>query len=79
MSSILSFFLAMMLNPEVQAKAQTEIDSVIGRDRLPTISDRASLPYVRSIITEIFRLNPAVPLGIYYAGFILLIFDYYQV
>jgi len=67
MISALSFFLAMMLNPTVQAKAQKEIDSVIGRDRLPTISDKASLPYVRSVVTEVFRLNPAIPLGIPHA------------
>ncbi|KAJ7241925.1 cytochrome P450 [Mycena haematopus] len=61
MTSTLSFFLAMMLNPTVQAKAQKEIDSVIGQHRLPTISDKAKLPYVRSVVTEVFRLNPAIP------------------
>lgn len=39
------FLLAMVLHPEVFAKAQKEIDSVVGNDRLPTFSDRASLPY----------------------------------
>ncbi|KAJ6567314.1 putative monooxygenase [Mycena vulgaris] len=67
MISTLNFFLAMMLNPSVQAKAQKEIDSVIGRDRLPTIQDRVSLPYVRSVVTEVFRLNPAIPLGLPHA------------
>ncbi|KAK7050258.1 putative monooxygenase [Favolaschia claudopus] len=65
--STLNFFLEMMLNPCIQAKAQQEIDSVIGAERLPTISDKESLPYVRSIVTEVFRLNPAVPLGIAHA------------
>ncbi|KAJ7499369.1 cytochrome P450 [Mycena latifolia] len=67
MTSALSFFLQMMLNPAIQAKAQKEIDSVIGRDRLPTIQDKASLPYVRSVVTEVLRLNPAIPLGIPHA------------
>lgn len=62
----MNFFLAMMLNPAVQAKAQAEIDSVVGRDRLPTIADQASLPYVRSVVTEVFRLNPPIPLGEYF-------------
>ncbi|KAK7039437.1 putative monooxygenase [Favolaschia claudopus] len=62
--STMNFFLAMMLNPAIQANAQKEIDSVVGHDRLPTIADRESLPYVRSIVTEVFRLNPAIPLGI---------------
>jgi hypothetical protein len=39
------FLLAMVLHPEVFAKAQKEIDSVVGTDRLPSFSDRASLPY----------------------------------
>jgi cytochrome P450 len=54
----------MMLNPEVQIKAQKEIDSVIGRDRLPTVADKSSLPYVRSVVAEVLRLNPPIPLGI---------------
>ncbi|KAJ7254720.1 putative monooxygenase [Mycena rebaudengoi] len=61
----MNFFLAMMLNPAVQAKAQAEIDSVVGRDRLPTIADQASLPYVRSVVTEVFRLNPPIPLEVF--------------
>ncbi|KAJ7033902.1 putative monooxygenase [Mycena alexandri] len=65
--STLNFFLAMVLNPAIQAKAQKEIDAVIGQDRLPTIADRQSLPYVRSIVTEVFRLNPAIPLSIPHA------------
>lgn len=30
----------MLLHPEVQKKAQEELDRVIGRDRLPELSDR---------------------------------------
>lgn len=63
MSSILTFFLAMILHPEIQAKAHAELDSVIGRDRLPTLKDKSSLPYIRSIMTEVFRWQPAVPMG----------------
>ncbi|EFI26618.1 cytochrome P450 [Coprinopsis cinerea okayama7 len=63
-SSALSFFMAMILNPNVQRKAQAEIDAVVGSDRLPSISDRASLPYVRSVMTEVLRWAPAFPMGI---------------
>ncbi|CCM06194.1 uncharacterized protein FIBRA_08437 [Fibroporia radiculosa] len=66
-SSLLSFFLAMLHYPEVQAKGRAEIDAVIGSGRLPSVSDRASLPYVRSIITEIYRWAPAAPIGIPHA------------
>lgn len=47
---------------EVQAKAQAEIDAVMGTNRLPLITDRASFPYVGSLVTEVYRWNPAVPL-----------------
>ena len=53
----------MLLYPEVQAKAQAEIDSVIGNGRLPNFDDRASLPYVDAILRELVRWNPVVPLG----------------
>ncbi|KAJ7267323.1 putative monooxygenase [Mycena rebaudengoi] len=66
-SSVLTFFLAMMLNPSVQDKAFKEIQAVIGTDRLPVIQDRDSLPYVRSIMAEVFRSQPAAPLGIPHA------------
>ncbi|KAJ7123122.1 putative monooxygenase [Mycena epipterygia] len=65
--AILSFFLAMTLNPAIQAKARKEIDNLIRHDRLPTIKDMSSLPYVRSVMTEVLRWHPAVPLGIPHA------------
>jgi cytochrome P450 len=58
------FVLAMVLCPDVQKRAQAELDSVIGRDRLPTFEDRASLPYIDAIVRETFRWQPVVPLGI---------------
>lgn len=39
----------MSLYPEVQLRAQAEIDAVVGNDRLPTFSDRESLPYVNAL------------------------------
>ncbi|KAF9077346.1 cytochrome P450 2 Le.CYP2 [Rhodocollybia butyracea] len=64
MSSICSFLLTITLHPDVQIKAQAEIDRVIGRDRLPTFEDRKFLPYVEAIYREIMRLHPPLPLGI---------------
>lgn len=55
--------LAMVLHPEVQARAQEEIDKVVGHDRLPDFSDRENLPYVRAMILEVLRWKPVVPLG----------------
>jgi hypothetical protein len=38
-----SAVLAMVLHPEAQKRAQDEIDSVIGRDRLPDLSEYVAL------------------------------------
>ncbi|QRW22858.1 cytochrome P450 family protein [Rhizoctonia solani] len=62
-ASFMIFILAMTLYPEVQQKGQEEIDRVIGTDRLPTMKDQDSLPYVNAIIEEIIRWQPVTPLG----------------
>ncbi|KAG1719246.1 cytochrome P450 [Suillus paluster] len=62
-STLMAFAFAMMSYPDVQRRAQAEIDSVVGRDRLPTFEDRASLPYVESVLRETWRWHPIVPLG----------------
>ncbi|KAK1222629.1 hypothetical protein PQX77_014516, partial [Marasmius sp. AFHP31] len=62
--TILSFILAMALYPEVQTRAQKEIDAIIGHGRLPDFDDRDSLPFVNALIAETLRWNPAVPLGV---------------
>ncbi|KAG2368699.1 cytochrome P450 [Suillus spraguei] len=66
-STLMAFALAMVSYPDVQRRAQAEIDSVIGRDRLPIFEDRASLPYVESILRETLRWQPVGPLGIPHA------------
>ena len=55
----------MTLHPEIQIRAQAEIDAVVGDtwQRMPSLSDRAKLPYVSAIVLELLRWNPAVPLG----------------
>ena len=59
----MSFFVAMLLHPEMQKKAQDEIDAVTGQERLPTFEDRPRLPYVNAICKELLRWKPVVPLG----------------
>jgi len=62
-SAVQSFFLAMALYPEVQKKAQMEIDAVTGNNRLPSFSDRDALPYTNAIVKEAMRWQPVTPLG----------------
>jgi cytochrome P450 len=59
-----AFFLAMVLYPDVQKKAQTELDAVIGNSRLPNLNDRARLPYINAIVTEVLRWNSVAPTGV---------------
>jgi cytochrome P450 len=54
---------AMMLYPDVQAKAPAELDAVVGSDRFPDYSDRGHLSYVNSVILETLRWKLAVPTG----------------
>ncbi|KLO17676.1 cytochrome P450 [Schizopora paradoxa] len=63
-ASTAAFMLAMINYPEVQEKAQAEIDKVIGRQRLPTFSDRESLPYIYAIYKEVLRWHTVVPQGV---------------
>jgi cytochrome P450 len=53
----------MALYPEVQKKAQAEIDIVVGPNRLPDFEDRPSLPYINAIIKELMRWHLVLPLG----------------
>ena len=54
----------MMVFPEVQKRAQEEIDRVIGQQRLPTAADREKLPYVDAIVKEVLRWHPVAPMGL---------------
>ncbi len=45
----------MLKYPEVQRRAQEEVDSVMGRERLPDLSDIGQLPYVSAVMTEALR------------------------
>lgn len=59
----MNFFVAMILFPEVKAKAQKEIDEVIASGRLPNLEDQGQLPYVRRVVQEVLRWLPVTPLG----------------
>lgn len=67
-SVILAFVQAMITFPDVQKKAQAEIDAVVGEDRSPLWSDYAKLPYVAMIVKETMRWRPVTPLGFPHAS-----------
>ena len=53
----------MAVYPEIQKKAQAEIDAVIGPNRLPNFEDRPSLPYINAVVKEVMRWHLALPFG----------------
>ncbi|KAF8161643.1 cytochrome P450 [Crassisporium funariophilum] len=74
-----TFFFAMAASPQVQKRAQAELDRVIGTNRLPVFEDRPSLPYIEAIYREVLRFAPPLPLGVphclseddYYDGYFI--------
>jgi hypothetical protein len=57
-SSVLeTFILAMTSFPEIQKRAQEELDRVLC-GRLPTHADITSLPYLSAIVKEVIRYVP---------------------
>lgn len=63
-SPINTFFLAMVLYPEVQKKAQEDIDRFLEPGRLPDFPDEDCLPYVTAIVKELFRWGSTLPLAV---------------
>lgn len=59
----------MVLYPDIQKKAQDEIDRFVGSSRLPDYSDMDSLPYTEAVVRELLRWNPVIPLGACGVGF----------
>ena len=57
-----TFLLVLVLHPEIQKKAQAEIDQML-KGALPTFEDQESLPYVTAVFKEALRWKPVAPLG----------------
>ncbi|PPR08006.1 hypothetical protein CVT24_003757 [Panaeolus cyanescens] len=62
-SATTSILYYLVTHPNVQLRAQAELDGVLGNPpRLPTFDDKDSLPYIYAIYREVLRCCP--PLGI---------------
>jgi len=53
--------MAMVLHPEVQKKAQDELDTVLANGAMPQFSDRSQLPYIEALTREVVRWHPVSP------------------
>lgn len=62
-----------ILHPEIQRRAQTELDSIIGSPdsqtfRFPTFEDVSALPYITALVKEGLRWAPSLPINIPHAS-----------
>ncbi|KAI9204020.1 cytochrome P450 [Polychytrium aggregatum] len=53
---------AVICDPEIQRKAQEELDAVLGNSRLPSMEDLPNLPYLNALVLETLRKYPVIPL-----------------
>jgi len=58
----------MVLHPEIQEKAQQELDALLKGLRLPTFEDKPALPSVERIVYEVYRC-------VFWGIFLLLVFE----
>ena len=64
-SSTMQWALAYLVHhPQIQYRAQQELDEVVGRAGLPTLDDRERLPYIDSLIAEIQRCGNVAPFSL---------------
>ncbi|CAI0465011.1 unnamed protein product [Linum tenue] len=62
-AATIEWAMSLLLNhPKILNKARTELDDVVGKNRLVQESDYVKLPYLQSIINETLRLYPVAPL-----------------
>lgn len=54
----------MVTFPEVQTRAQAELDAVVGRTRVPNSKDLPHLHYIRAMVKETLRWRTVAPLNI---------------
>ncbi|KAJ7706345.1 cytochrome P450 [Mycena rosella] len=61
------FILLLSAHPEVQKRAQAEMDSVVGFNDPPTWEDLGRLPYLQAFLEECLRFRPIGPLALPHA------------
>ncbi|XP_055976818.1 cytochrome P450 2C19-like [Sorex fumeus] len=67
-STTLRYALLLLLKyPEVMAKAQEEIERVIGGQRSPCMQDRSNMPYMDAVVHEVQRFIDLIPLNLPHA------------
>ncbi|GIY60315.1 cytochrome P450 2U1 [Caerostris darwini] len=68
-STIVSLLLELTKHPDVQKKIQQELDSVVGRERLPSWLDKPNLPYLDATLQELYRFGSLFLVTTMYSNF----------
>ncbi|KIY53266.1 putative cytochrome P450 oxidoreductase [Fistulina hepatica ATCC 64428] len=74
-----NFLQLMSRHPDIQQKAQMELDRIVGSSRLPCYNDCSDLPYTTAVVREALRIKPIAPIGVphmsikdeYYRGYLI--------
>ncbi|KAI0042591.1 cytochrome P450 [Auriscalpium vulgare] len=61
--SMASIIMALASNPDIQQRAQEEVDILTRRARLPEFADRPNLPYINAMCKEVLRWRVVAPLS----------------
>lgn len=62
-TTLLWLVVFMLRNPEAKRQVQEELDSIVGRNRMPKHEDLKYLPNTESTILEVMRMSSIVPLA----------------
>lgn len=62
-TTLLWLIVFMLRNPTVKKRVQDELDSIVGRSRMPVNEDLPYLPHTESTILEVMRMSTIVPLA----------------
>jgi len=63
-AALCCFILFMAAFPDVQKRAQEELDKHVGPSRMPTLQDTTKLPYLNALMKETLRYRPPAPLAV---------------
>ena len=64
-TTVLRWSLVYLVNfPDLQEKCFEQIKKAVGTDRIPTIQDKPSLPYVEAFLHETLRMSSIAPMAV---------------
>ena len=54
--------------PEIQTRIHRELDIIVGRNRLPKLTDKPNLPYTEAVLMELHRMISLSPLAAFHVA-----------